>query len=68
MGGTSLIIWGLVFGSIGFGFFTYGRKQQAIVPLLVGIALIVLPYVIANLYLLILAGVILVLVPYFVKV
>lgn len=67
MNDTSMLLWGVVFGSIGLGFFIYGRKQQAVVPLVVGIALFVVPYVISNLYLLLLAGIILVALPYFVR-
>jgi hypothetical protein len=67
MQGTSLLLWGLLFGSIGIGFFTYGRKQRAVVPLLTGIALFVLPYLFSNVYLLVLAGAALVALPYFVR-
>ena len=64
---TSMLLWGVIFGSVGLGFFIYGRKQQAVVPLVAGIALFVVPYVIANPYLLLLAGVVLVALPYFVR-
>ena len=67
MNDTSMLLWGVVFGSIGLGFFIYGRKQQAVVPLVVGIALFVVPYVISNLNLLLLAGIILIALPYFVR-
>jgi predicted membrane protein len=67
MNDTSMLLWGVVFGSIGLGFFIYGRKQQAVVPLVAGIALFIVPYVIANLYLLLLVGIILVALPYFVR-
>jgi hypothetical protein len=30
---TSTLILGVVFGSIGLGFFIYGKKQKAIIPL-----------------------------------
>jgi len=50
MEGTSLFIWGMVFGVIGLGFFTYGKKQMAMVPLFTGIALFVFPYFISNVY------------------
>ena len=43
MEGPSLLIWGMVFGAIGLGFFAYGKKKKAIVPLVSGIALIVFP-------------------------
>lgn len=68
MQGTSLLLWGLLFGSIGIGFFTYGRKQHAVIPLITGIALFILPYLFSNVYLLILAGVALVALPYFVRI
>jgi len=64
---TSMLLWGVIFGSVGLGFFIYGRKQQAVVPLVAGIALFVVPYVISSLYLLLLVGIILVALPYFVR-
>jgi len=64
---TAMLLWSLVFGSVGLGFFIYGRKQRAVVPLAVGIALFVAPYVIPNVYLLVLVGVVLVALPYFVS-
>ena len=64
---TSILIWGMLFGAIGLGFFTYGRKQKAAVPLAVGVALFIIPYVMPNVWMLVIAGVILVVIPYFVK-
>ena len=32
---TASLLWGLLFGSIGFGFFLYGKNQKALVPALV---------------------------------
>lgn len=68
MDNTSQLIWGLLFGSIGFGFFIYGRRQRAVVPLVTGIALCVFPYFISNVYLLVIIGVALIAVPYFVSI
>ena len=68
MEGTSLLVWGVVFGAIGLGFFTYGKKQKALVPLFSGIALFVFPYFISNVYILVIVGVILVVLPYFVRI
>lgn len=65
---TADIFWGLLFGSVGLGFFTYGKKQKAVVPLVCGVALMVLPYLISNLVLLVAVGVALAVAPYFVKI
>ena len=67
MGSTTVLLWGMLFGAIGFGFFLYGKKQKAVVPIITGIALCVVPYFIANVYILVGVGVILVAIPYFVR-
>ena len=64
---TSLLLWGLLFGSLGAGYFVYGKKQGAVVPLICGIALIVFPYFVTNTILLVLIGLALAAVPYFVR-
>ncbi len=68
MKGTSLLMWGVLFGAIGLGFFTYGKKQKAPVPLFSGVALFIIPYVISNVYLLVIVGVVFVILPYFVRI
>lgn len=68
MEGTALLMWGMVFGSVGLGFFTYGKKQKAVVPLFTGVALFVFPYFISNVYTLVFVGVALVTLPYFVRI
>ena len=35
----------LIWGSVGFGYFLYGKKQQEMVPLIAGLAMIALSYV-----------------------
>ena len=67
MSSTAVLMWGMIFGSIGCGYCLYGKKQQAVVPLIVGIALCVVPYCIANVYVLVGVGVILVTIPYFAR-
>jgi hypothetical protein len=57
----------LVFSSIGLGFFIYGKKQRAIVPMVCGLALMVYPYFVSNLMLLVGIGVLLVAIPYFLR-
>jgi hypothetical protein len=68
MDSTAVLLWGLLFGSIGFGFFLYGKKQKTIVPLIMGIALCVVPYFIANMYVLVTVGLVLIAVPFFVRI
>ena len=68
MGSTAVLLWGLLFGAIGFGFFLYGKKQKTVVPLITGIALCVVPYFIANVYVLVTVGVILTAIPFFVRI
>jgi len=67
MESTSVLMWGMMFGSIGLGFFIYGKKQNVIVPLLVGMALMIYPYFIADLTLLVVIGAILMVLPYFLR-
>jgi hypothetical protein len=64
---TASLLWGLLFGSIGVGFFIYGRRQQMIVPLACGLALMVYPYFVGATWLLLLIGVVLMGVPYFLR-
>lgn len=64
---TSSLLLGLVFSSIGAGFFLYGRKQRLPVPLVCGLALMVYPYFISSNALLIAIGVVLIAIPYFVR-
>ncbi|HMB56718.1 MAG TPA: hypothetical protein VKM35_05875 [Arenimonas sp.] len=38
------LVWGMLFGSIGFGYFIYGKKQSQLLPLFCGIGLMLFPY------------------------
>ncbi len=67
MESTLFLLWGVLFGGIGLGFFLYGKKQKAVVPLFTGIALFVFPYFVHNVYALVIVGITLVAIPYFVK-
>ena len=62
---TAWLLWGLLFGSIGMGFFVYGKKQRAVVPLVCGLVLMVFPYFVSNLVVLVVVGIALTAVPYF---
>lgn len=65
MGNESELLWGLLFSSVGLGFFVYGKKQTKIVPLVCGLALMVYPYFMPNAVTLVLIGLVLVAIPYF---
>lgn len=68
MENTAQLMWGMIFGSIGLGFFVYGKKQRMLMPLLAGIALMVFPYFVSNIYLLVIVGAGLSALPYFLRV
>jgi hypothetical protein len=68
MDNPSTLIWGVIFGSIGLGFFVYGKKQKAVVPLFCGVGLMVFPYFISNMYILVLSGVVLTALPFIIRI
>lgn len=65
---TAIWMWALLFGSVGLGYFVYGRKQRRAVPLIVGLALMAFPYLVSDPYALVGIGAVLMAVPYFVRV
>jgi len=67
MDSSSTMVWSVLFGGIGIGFFMYGKKQKAIVPLCTGLALFVFPYFMSSVAMLLIVGVVLVAIPYFVR-
>jgi hypothetical protein len=64
----STLMWGVIFGSIGLGFFVYGKKQKAVIPLLSGIGLMVFPYFISNALILVAIGIVFVALPFVIKI
>ena len=67
MPSEAVLLWGVVFGSVGLAYFVYGKKQQRFVPLLCGIALMAFPYFISNTVLLVVVGLVLSAAPYFIR-
>ena len=53
------LIAGILFGSIGFVAFVYGKKQTSPKALVIGVLLMVYPYFVANILLLYAIGVVL---------
>ncbi|MDH3598445.1 MAG: hypothetical protein OEU26_02260 [Candidatus Tectomicrobia bacterium] len=58
---------GMILGSIGMGYFVYGKRQQKGVALLSGLILCGVPYFISNVYLLIISGIVLMACPFIIK-
>jgi len=67
MTSEALLLWGVLFSSMGLGYFMYGKKQEKPVPLVCGLALMVYPYFVDSVLLAIAVGAILIAVPYFVR-
>ncbi len=58
------IMLGIVFGSLGAGYFIYGKKQDDWITLITGIVLCIFPYFFANIWLLLVVGSALAAVPF----
>lgn len=65
---AATLLWGVLFSSIGLGFFIYGKKQKANIPFVCGILLMIYPYLISNsTALLVLIGSILTAIPFLIR-
>jgi len=64
----SWLMFSLLFGSFGMGYFIYGKKQSKAVPLISGIVLCAYPYFVTNPFWFFAVGIILVVLPFVVKV
>lgn len=60
---TWLII-GIITGTIGLAVFVYGKRQNKIIPMLDGFILMVYPYFVNDLFLVIIIGIVLVILPF----
>lgn len=67
MGSVAGLLWGVVFSSIGFGYFLYGKKQRSISPLVFGVALMGFPYFVSNTWVMFMIGAALTAGPYFIR-
>jgi hypothetical protein len=57
----------VIFGSIGLAYFVYGKRQRSVVPFVAGLGLMFFPYFVSNTVLLVIIGVLLSAIPYFVR-
>jgi hypothetical protein len=67
MNNSATLLWGVLFGSIGMGYFVYGKKQGRGAALVSGIALMTFPYFVSNSILTVLIGIALMCLPYFIQ-
>ena len=66
MNGATLL-WGLLFGSIGVGYFIYGRRQGAPMAFICGLLLIGYTWFIDDTLAIVGIGIVLMAIPYFVR-
>ncbi|MCH7317425.1 MULTISPECIES: hypothetical protein [Acinetobacter] len=66
MNATQLFL-GVIFSSIGLGYFMYGKKQKMTVPLVCGLVLMLFTYFIDSTAMISIIGVVLSIVPYFLR-
>lgn len=64
---TGSLFLAVAFGSLGFGYLLYGRRQRSLVTGVCGLLLLIVPYVIASTVPLLLVGGVLAALPFFVR-
>ena len=67
MDSSASLLWGLLFGSIGMGYFVYGKKQQRVAALISGMALMIFPYFVTGWFPMVLFGIVLMALPFFMR-
>jgi len=65
--GQASLILELLFSAAGVGYFVYGKKQRATIPLVCGLLLMIFPYFVSSTILLVILGVGLLALPYFMR-
>lgn len=61
------LLWDVLFGAFGMGYFMYGKKQARIVALACGLGLMIFPYFIDSLWPMLAIGGALLALPWFVR-
>jgi len=67
MNDTNIFFWGFIFGTIGFGYLTYGVKQRKGIPLISGVLLSAFSYFVSNLILMFFLGGVFMVLPFVIK-
>ncbi len=58
---------GIITGAFGVGYFIYGKRQSKFVFMITGCALCIYPYLLSNITVLIIIGLVLLAVPFLIK-
>lgn len=64
---VSSLVLGMLFGSIGLGYFMYGKRQKMTVPFVCGLVLMIFPYFIESTAFISGIGILFSIVPYFLR-
>lgn len=64
---TGMLLWSFLIGTIGLGFVMYGKKAPNFVALISGMIMMVYPYFVDNIFVSIIVGVLLFIVPFVIK-
>ncbi len=61
------MVWGVLFGASGLGYFVYGKRQRQGVALACGIGLMIFPYFVDSMLWMLVVGAALLLLPWIVR-
>jgi len=64
---TTYLFFIIFFSAVGIAYFMYGKKQSSLVPMICGLVLMFYPYFVSSTLPLIGIGVVLLAIPYFVR-
>lgn len=64
---TASLFLGLIFSSIGLGYFIYGKRQRMNIPFICGMTLMIFPYFIENTMIMSVCGIILSLISWLIR-
>jgi hypothetical protein len=67
MDSSDTFLWSILFGAIGMAYLVYGKNERKPLPLICGLSLCAYPYFVSSVLWMLLIGVALTLVPWFIK-
>jgi hypothetical protein len=65
---ATILLLGVLFGSLGLGYWIYGKREQKAMPLLAGVALMVFPYFLSQAWEIIVIGLVLAAIPFLIRI